>query len=190
MPARLIYSALTSLDGYLADAEGAFDWAAPDDEVHAFVNDRERQVHTFLIGRRMYDYLMYWETVPTDSGPPIAREFAQIWQSSDKVVYSRTLDTPPTARTRIARQFDADEVRRLKQSADHDLSIGGAQLAAEAFRAGLVDEIQLYLNPILVGGGQAALPADVRLPLQLLDERRFGNGTVFLRYSCSAPPAE
>lgn len=185
MPARLIYSALTSLDGYLADQDGKFDWAAPDDEVHAFVNDAQRAIGTYLLGRRMYEVLLPWDAMPTDSGPAVARDFASIWQSADKIVYSTTLHTVPTARTRLETRFDPDAVRQLKDSAERDLSVGGAALASEVLRAGLVDELQLYLNPIVVGGGTAALPADLRLGLRLVDEHRFANGVVFVRYALS-----
>lgn len=185
--ARLIYSAVASLDGYIADADGHFDWSAPDEEVHGFLNELDRPIGTYLLGRRMYEVLVYWETVPTEDAAPAIRDFAGLWRAADKIVYSRTLETVSTARTRIERSFDVDAVRGLKASSEHDLSVGGPTLAAAALRAGLVDEVQLYLNPIVVGGGLAALPSDVRLPLSLQDERRFGNGVVFLRYSCSNP---
>jgi dihydrofolate reductase len=185
--AKLIYSALTSLDGYLADSAGNFEWAAPDEEVHAFLNQTEKSIGTWLLGRRMYGFMTYWETVPTDTGPEFVRDFARAWQSADKIVYSRTLTEVPTARTRLERDFDVDTVRRLKETADHDLSVGGAELAAQALAAGLVDELHLYLNPVVVGGGTAALPSGLRLPLSFLDERRFAGGAVFLRYSCSNP---
>jgi dihydrofolate reductase len=185
--ARLIYSAIASLDGYIADVDGVFDWSAPDEEVHAFVNDLERPIGTYLLGRRMYEVLTYWETAPTDTGPAVMRDFARMWQSTDKIVYSRTLSAASSARTRLEREFDVDAVRRLKESAEHDVSVGGANLAAQALAAGLVDEVQLYLNPIVVGGGTAALPSDVRIGLDLLDERRFAGGVVFLRYSCNNP---
>jgi dihydrofolate reductase len=172
----LVYSALASLDGYVADADGRFEWAAPDAEVHAFVNDLERGVGTMLLGRRMYDVLAVWETL--DEPEPEMRDFAEIWRAADKVVYSRTLEEVSTARTRIEREFDPEAVRRL----DGVVSIGGPELAAHAFRAGLVDEIHLFLSPILVGGGTAALPDGVRRELELVEERRFGNGFVFLRY--------
>jgi dihydrofolate reductase len=180
---KLIYSAITSLDGYVADADGGFDWAAPDDEVHAFVNELQRPVGTQLLGRRMYDVLAVWETI--DTGPeqaPVIRDFAEIWLASDKVVYSRTLEAVPTARTRLERGFDPEAVRALKGDADQDLTVGGPGLAAEALRAGLVDEIHLFLSPVVVGGGTRALPDGVRLDLELLDERRFGNGVVHLAY--------
>jgi dihydrofolate reductase len=172
----LVYSALASLDGYVADADGRFEWAAPDAEVHAFVNDLERGVGTMLLGRRMYEVLAVWETL--DEPEPEMRDFAEIWRAADKVVYSRTLEEVSTARTRIEREFDPEAVRRL----DGVVSIGGPELAAHAFRAGLVDEIHLFLSPILVGGGTAALPDGVRRELELVEERRFGNGFVFLRY--------
>jgi dihydrofolate reductase len=181
--AKLIYSAITSLDGYIADEDGNFDWAAPDEEVFAFVNDLERQVGTYLYGRRMYEVMALWETAHTFADQrPVMQDFAKIWQAADKVVYSRTLTAPSSARTRIERDFDPEAVRQLKASAGRDLTVGGPHLAAEAIRAGLVDECQLFLTPILVGGGSQALPDNVRVQLELLDERRFGNGTVFLRY--------
>jgi dihydrofolate reductase len=180
---RLIYSAIASLDGYVADADGNFDWAAPDDEVHGFVNELMRPVGTQLLGRRMYDVLAVWETI--DTGPeqaPVIRDFAGIWHASDKVVYSRTLDSVSTARTRLERDFDPEAVRALKVDADLDLTVGGPGLASEALRAGLVDEVHLFLSPVVVGGGTRALPDGVRLDLELLDERRFGNGVVHLSY--------
>jgi dihydrofolate reductase len=181
--AKLIYSAIASLDGYVADENGKFDWAAPDAEVHTFVNDLERPVGTYLYGRRMYEVMAYWETAHTVADQtPIARDFAEIWRAADKVVYSRTLDEVSSARTRIERAFDPQAVRKLKASAERDLGIGGPELAAQALEAGLVDELQLFLAPVVVGGGNRALPDNVRVKLELLDERRFGNGMVFLRY--------
>ena len=182
--AKLIYSAITSLDGYVADEDGTFDWAAPDAEVHAFVNDLERPVGTYLYGRRMYEVMASWETVPTDAGQPphVGRDYAKIWQAADKVVYSRTLAEASTARTRVEGEFDPEAVRRMKASAARDLSVGGPHLAAEAFRAGLVDECHLFLNPVVVGGGNRALPDHLRLGLELLDERLFGYGVVHLHY--------
>jgi dihydrofolate reductase len=180
--ARLIYSALTSLDGYVADENGNFDWAEPDEEVHTLVNDLERPVGTMLLGRRMYDVLVAWETMETTHEPTPIKDFAEIWRATDKVVYSRTLETVSSAKTRIEPTFDPDAVRRMKVEAARDLSIGGPDLAAQAIEAGLVDEIQLFLAPIVVGGGTRALPKGARVTLELLDERRFGNGTVFLRY--------
>jgi dihydrofolate reductase len=181
--AKLIYSAIASLDGYVADENGKFDWAAPDAEVHTFVNDLERPVGTYLYGRRMYEVMAYWETAHTVADQtPIARDFAEIWRAADKVVYSRTLDEVSSARTRIERAFDPQAIRKLKASADRDLGIGGPELAAQALEAGLVDELQLFLAPVVVGGGNRALPDNVRVKLELLDERRFGNGMVFLRY--------
>ena len=182
--ARLIYSGLISVDGYMADRDGNFDWAEPDAEVHSFVNELQRTVGTYLFGRRMYDVLKVWEH-PEDFGevPGYIRDFAEQWQAADKVVYSRTLQEVSTARTRIEREFSADAVARLKARADRDLAIGGPEIAAEAVRAGLVDEFQMFLTPVAVGGGKRFLPDDVRLGLDLLEERRFGNGTVFLRYA-------
>jgi dihydrofolate reductase len=182
--ARLIYSAIASLDGYVEDADGKFDWAAPDDEVHAFVNDLERQVGTYLYGRAMYDTMVYWDSPPeSETRSPTARDYADIWQRADKIVYSRTLETARSARTRFEREFDVEAVRRLKLSAGADISVGGAGLAAQAIAAGLVDEYQLFLVPVLVGGGKRALPdGGVRVNLELVEERRFRGGTVFLRY--------
>jgi dihydrofolate reductase len=181
--AKLIYSAIASLDGYVADEDGAFDWAAPDEEVHGFVNDLERPVGTYLYGRRMYEVMVPWETMHTlPHQTPASRDYTAIWQAADKVVYSRTLETASSARTRIERDFDPDAVRRLKEQASRAVSVGGAGLAAQAFQARLVDECHLFLNPVLVGGGTRALPDGVRLELELLDERRFGNGVVHLHH--------
>jgi dihydrofolate reductase len=181
--AKLVYSAIASLDGYVADEAGNFDWAAPDEEVHAFVNDLERKVGTYLYGRRMYEVMRYWETAQavTDQ-PPVMRDFAEIWQAADKIVYSRTLEAVSTARTRIERDFDPEAVRRMKAQAERDLSVGGPDLAAQALGAGLVDECHLFVAPVVVGGGKRSLPRDVRLKLELLDERRFGSGMVYLYY--------
>jgi dihydrofolate reductase len=181
--ANLIYSAIASLDGFTADANGNFDWAAPDEEVHAFVNDKERPVGTYLYGRRMYETMVYWETASTgDDQPAVVSDYARIWQAADKVVYSSTLDAVSSARTRLEREFDPDAVRRLKKDAGLDVTVGGPRLAAQALEAGLVDECHLFLNPVVVGGGTRALPAGLHRELELLDERRFGNGVVYLRY--------
>jgi dihydrofolate reductase len=185
--AKLIYSAISSLDGYIEDEAGGFDWAVPDDEVHAFVNDLERSAGTYLYGRRMYETMLGWETDPSLAAQsPLMRDFAASWQAADKVVYSTTLDAPSTARTRIERAFDADQVRQMKASASRDLTVGGPDLAAQAFRAGLVDECHLFLTPIIVGGGKPSLPDGVRLELELLEERRFAGGTVHLHYRTRA----
>ena len=182
--AKLIYSAIASLDGYIADEDGNFDWAAPDEEVHSFVNDLERPVGTYLYGRRIYETMVYWETAHTlPDQPPVVEDFAEIWQAADKIVYSKTLETPSSARTRIERDFDPEAVRQMKASAARDITVGGPDLAAQAIRAGLVDEYHLFLTPIVVGGGKQSLPDNVRLELELLDERRFGNGVVHLRYA-------
>src|SRR5688500_13723670 len=182
--AKLVYSAIASLDGYVADEEGKFDWAFPGDEVHASINDLERPIGTHLYGRRLYETMVFWETEPAAAdAPQVMRDFAEIWRAADKVVYSTTLETVSTARTRIERRFDFDAVRHMKEKAGSDLLIGGAHLGGQALRAGLVDELHLFLVPILVGGGTRALPEDVRMPLELTDERRFGNGMVLLRYS-------
>ena len=176
---RLIYSMSASLDGYVADESGKFDWSAPDEEVHTFINDLQRRVGTNLVGRRMHEVLSYWDDPPDlDEQPPCIREFAEIWQASDKIVYSRTLQTARAARTRVERNFDPEAVRLLKSESEGDLSIGGPDLAAQAIRAGLVDEYQLFVTPVVVGGGTAVLPGDTRIDLELLDEKRFGNGTV------------
>ena len=180
--AKLIYSAIASLDGYIEDEQGKFDWAAPDEEVHAFVNDLERPIGTYLYGRRMYDTMVFWETVSTSGEPAAFRDFAEIWRAAEKIVYSRTLQTPSSARTRIERDLDPEAIRSLKESSDRDVSVGGPELAAQAMAAGLVDECQLFLNPVIVGGGKRALP-ELRAQLELLDERRFGGGVVFLRYA-------
>jgi dihydrofolate reductase len=181
--ANLIYSAIASLDGFTADQDGNFEWAAPDEDVHAFVNDLERPVGTYLYGRRMYETMAVWETMALDDEPPVMSDFAEIWRAADKVVYSRTLATASTARTRIERDFDPGAVREMKERAAADIGIGGPELAAQAIHAGLVDELQLFLVPVLVGGGKPALPTTARLHLELRDERPFGNGTVYLRYA-------
>jgi len=181
--AKLIYAAITSLDGYIEDEGGSFDWAEPDEEVHAFVNELQRPVGMYLYGRRLYETMRAWETDPgLAEHSPVMRDFAAIWKAADKIVYSRTLETVSTERTRIEREFDADAVRQLKAGAGSDLVIGGAALAAEAFRAGLVDECHLFLAPVLVGGGKRSLLDGVRQRLELLDDRRFRNGTLYLRY--------
>jgi len=184
--AKLIYSAITSLDGYVEDAEGKFDWAAPDDEVHAFVNELEREIGTYLYGRRMYETMVFWETVGTGADQPaVIRDFAEIWRAAEKIVYSRTLQTVSSARTRIERDFDLDALRQLKQSSAADITVGGAELAGQAIAAGMVDECHLFLGPIVVGGGKRALPDNLHEQLELLDERRFRNGVVYLRYGVS-----
>ncbi len=181
---KLVYSAIMSLDGFVADESGGFEWAEPDEEVHAFINDLERGAGTYLFGRRMYELMAVWETLGTDpSEPAPVREFGALWRAAEKVVYSTTLEAAPTERTRIARTFDPEEVRRMKAESDLDLSIGGPTLAACAIEAGLVDEYQLYVVPVVVGGGLRFLGEHVRLDLALLDERRFANGTVHLRYT-------
>jgi dihydrofolate reductase len=181
--ARLIYAAITSLDGYVADEQGNFDWAAPDEAVHAHVNDLERPIGTYLYGRRMYEVMRVWETLGTDGDESdIERDYAELWRAADKVVYSSTLPAVTTARTRLERSFDRDAVRDLKASAGSDLGIGGPGIAAHALAAGLVDDIHLYLNPVVVGGGTAALPDGVRAGLELVDEHRFDNGVVYLAY--------
>jgi dihydrofolate reductase len=184
--ATLLYSAIASLDGYIEDEDGTFGWAEPDEEVHSFVNDLERRVGSYLLGRRMYEVMLAWETLDLADQPRVMRDFAEIWRARDKIVYSRTLRAVSSARTRIERDFDADAVRQLKASAERDLSIGGPELAGHAFEAGLVDECNLFIAPIVVGGGRQAFPDNVWLELELLDERRFGNGMVHLRYRTAA----
>ena len=181
--AKLIYSAIASLDGYVEDEQGTFEWAAPDEEVHAFVNDLERPIGVHLYGRRMYETMAYWETEGAGSDEPaVSRDFALIWRAAEKIVYSRTLQTVSSARTRIERELDADAIRRLKQTSGTDITIGGAGLGGQAIAAGLVDELHLLLGPILVGGGKPALPGNVRARLELMDERRFRSGVVHLHY--------
>ena len=188
--AKLIYSTLASLDGYIEDSTGAFQWAAPDEQVFTFINDLDRPLGLYLYGRRRYEIMTYWETANTDrSQTEPERDYRQIWQAADKIVYSRMLPAPTSTRTRLERNFDPAAVRQLKQSSTSDLSIGGADLAGQAMTAGLVDECQLFLAPIAVGGGKPALPLNVRQRLHLLDEHRFNSGTVYLRYAI-LPPAE
>jgi dihydrofolate reductase len=181
--AKLIYAAIASLDGYVEDKQGQFDWAAPDDELLAFVNDLERPIGTYLYGRRMYETMVFWETVSTSGDQAaLTRDFAALWRAAEKIVYSRTLQTESSARTRLERDFEPTAVRRLKESSACDISVGGAELAAEAIAAGLVDECHLFLVPIVVGGGKRALPSDVRTQLELLAERPFRSGVVHLHY--------
>ena len=181
--AGLIYSAIMSLDGYTADASGNFDWAAPDDEVHAFVNDLVRPIGTYLYGRRMYETMVYWETALDEPDQhAVAEDFARIWKAADKVVYSSALESASSERTRIERHFEPEAIGRLKRDAGQDLAVGGAALAANAIKAGLVDEYQLLLVPHVVGGGKRALPDGARVELRLVQEHRFASGVVFLRY--------
>lgn len=180
--AKLIYVTIASIDGYIADRTGNFDWAAPDEEVHSFVNDLVRPVGTHLYGRRMYEVMRVWESLSLAGEPDCIRDFAEIWRAADKIVYSRTLEAPSGARTRIERVFDPGAVRQLKADASRDLSVGGPELAAGAFEAGLVDECGLVVVPVAVGGGNPAFPTGQRLNLTLLDERRFRGGAVYLRY--------
>jgi dihydrofolate reductase len=181
--AKLIYSAITSLDGYVADEDGNFDWAAPDEEVHAFVNDLERRVGTYLYGRRLYEVMVAWENMPAIADqPPVVQDYAEIWRAADKIVYSKTLDRASSARTRIERDFDPGAIRQMKATAGRDFTVGGASLAAQALKAGLVDECHFFITPTVVGGGNHSLPDKTRLELELLDERRFGNGVVHLHY--------
>jgi dihydrofolate reductase len=181
--AKLIYVMNVSLDGYIADEDGKLDWTAPDEEFYSFINDLERPVGTYLYGRRLYEMMAVWETDPTRADQsPVVREFAEIWQAADKVVYSRTLETASTARTRIEPDLDPEAVRQLKAASGRDLTVGGPTLAAHAITAGLVDEYHLFVWPVVLGGGKPFLPKRARLQLDLLDEKRFGNGMVYLRY--------
>ena len=177
---KLIYGVIMSLDGFIADEDGNFDWAEPDEEVHRFVNELQRPVGTLLYGRRMYETMVYWETQGEETD--FSRDYAEIWRAADKVVYSRTLEEPSSARTRLERAFDPKSVGGLKAAAAKDLAIAGPELAGQAMRSGLVDELQLFTVPVLVGSGRGAFPTDLKLGLALREERRFGNGTVFLRY--------
>jgi dihydrofolate reductase len=182
--AALVYMTITSLDGYVADERGEFGWARPDEEVHTAANDLARPIATHLYGRRMYEVMSWWEQPDADEADePIIREFAAMWQQADKVVYSSTLEAPHTARTRIERRFDPEAVAAMKAGSDGDLSISGPTLAAHALRAGLVDEVQLFVTPVAVGGGTPAFPIGLRLDLALVDSRTFAGGTVLLRYT-------
>jgi dihydrofolate reductase len=181
--ADLIYFTISSLDGYIEDIDGNFDWSEPDEEVHSYINNLVRAAGTYLYGRRMYETMIVWETDPNlAGGSPIYRDFAEIWQAADKIVYSSSLEGVSTSKTRMERVFDPEAVRQLKAAARQNLLIGGPDLAAHAFRAGLIDECQLLLAPVLIGGGKPALPSNIRLELELLEERRFHNGMVYLRY--------
>ena len=182
--ARLIYSYLASLDGFISDDKGNFDWAVPDDEVHTFINDLSRPIGTYLVGRAMYETMRVWDSPESFPDPsPTALDFARTWQAAEKVVYSTKLPAVSTPRTRIERRFDPAAVRQLKASAERDLAIGGANLAAQALAAGLVDELQLFLAPVLVGGGKRLFPSGLHLALELVEQRRFANGMVYLRHT-------
>jgi dihydrofolate reductase len=181
--AKLIYSAIASLDGYVADEKGEFDWAAPHEDLHAFVNDLERPMGTYLYGRRMYDVMVAWETMDSGADQPLVmRDYAQIWRAADKIVYSRTLERATSARTRIVRDFDPEAIRQMKTTVEQDISVGGSELAAQMLKAGLIDEVYLFLTPVLIGGGTQALATHVPVKLDLLDERRFGRGVGHVHY--------
>jgi dihydrofolate reductase len=180
---HLIYLANSSLDCYTEDIDGKYDWTTPDEEKFSFITNLVRAAGTYLYGRRMYETMMVWETNPNLAGEsPLMRDFAEVWQAADKIVYSRTLEAVSTRKTQIERNFDPEAIRRLKEAVEQDILIGGSELAAHAFQSGLIDECQLFIIPIIIGGGKQALPDNVRLNLELLEERRFGNGVVFLRY--------
>jgi dihydrofolate reductase len=180
---KLIYSAIASLDGYVADESGDFDWSAPDEELHGYINDRERSIGTYLYGRRMYDVMVVWEAAQTlTDQPAVIRDYARIWRSAEKIVYSTTLEAAASAKTRIESRFDADAVRELKSASERDISVGGPELAGQAMKAGLVDECHVFLTPIVVGGGNGFLPKGVRLSLDLIAEHQFSNGVVHLGY--------
>jgi dihydrofolate reductase len=180
--ATLVYSAITSLDGYVADRDGRFDWSMPDTEVHQRVNDLHREIGTYLYGRRLYDVMVAWETMDTAAEPPVVQDYARLWRAAHKVVYSTTLTEPRSARTQVEPSFDPVAVRRLLAGSPHDVLIGGPHLAAHAFRAGLVGEVHLFVSPVVVGGGTRALPPAVRLDLSLVAVERFGNGVVHLHH--------
>jgi dihydrofolate reductase len=180
--ARLIYTVITSLDGYVNDPDGNFDWAEPSDEVHAFVNDLERPIGTYLYGRRLYEVMAAWETMGRAGEPAVIADYAQLWRAAEKIVYSKTLQATTSARTRIERAFDLEAIRKMKAESERDITLGGPTLAALAIKAGLVDEYRFFVAPVAVGGGTPALPDRVHQKLELLDERRFGNGVVHLSY--------
>jgi len=181
--AKLICSGIVSLDGYTEDADGHFDWSMPDEEVHRFINDLERPIGTYLYGRRLYEVMLAWEDASAfDDGPQFVQDYARLWRAADKIVFSTTLDAASSLRTSIRRAFDPAAIARLKATAEHDISVGGADLAGQALKGGLVDELRLFISPVTVGGGKALIPDDLRLNLELLDERRFDNGVVYLRY--------
>jgi dihydrofolate reductase len=182
----LIVSMSVSLDGYVADRDGNFNWTEPDAEVHRFIDDRLRSIGTYLLGRRLYEVMAVWDTLEVEGEPEHVRDFAEEWRAADKIVYSRTLTEVTGARTRLERSFEPEAVRRLKETSERDLEVGGPGLAAHAFRAGLVDEVQLYLVPAALGGGTPLFPQGLRIDLELLETRSFGNGTVFLRHRVRA----
>lgn len=180
---QLVYTGIGSLDGFIADAQGEFDWSAPSEEVHAFINERDRAVVAELYGRRLYEVLKVWETYGTEpDASEVEREYGEIWRNRDKVVFSTTLASVSTARTRLERSFDPGAVRRFVDEVDGEVNIGGAHLAAQALRAGIVDRVEYYVNPVIVGGGTHWLPADLQVTLRLVEEHRFSNGVVHLAY--------
>jgi dihydrofolate reductase len=180
--AKLTYSTIVSADGYIEDPDGGLDWGMPDEELLSFINELERPVSTYLYGRRLYEAMLYWETAHTTAQSRLFQEFTGIWQAAEKVVFSTTLTSVSSARTRVERAFDPGKIRQLKSATEHDVTVGGADLAGQAIKAGLVDELQLFLVPVVVGGGKPALPNGVRSDLELLDTQRFASGAVYLRY--------
>lgn len=182
--AKLIYVSNMSLDGFIEDEDGRFDWTAPSDEVFAYITDLVRPLGTHLYGRRLYETMAVWETDPSLAAQSeLMADFAEVWRAADKTVYSTTLNAVATASSRLEPRFDPDEVRAMKSGAERDLMVGGANLAAQAFRAGLVDECHLFIHPVLAGRGKPCLPGDFRAQLELVDERRFRNGVVYVRYA-------
>lgn len=185
--AKLIYVTNTSVDGYIEDEAGRFDWTPTDDELFAFITDLVRPLGTYLYGRRLYQSMALWETDPRlAAGSELRTDFANVWQGADKVVYSTSLTSVATARTRLEHTFDPDAVRAMKASASRDLMVGGAQLAARAFDAGLVEECHLFIRPVVVGGGKPALPGGMRADLDLLEEVRLSGDVVYVRYRVRA----
>jgi dihydrofolate reductase len=182
--ARLVYAVLASLDGYVADEAGNFDWAAPGEDVHRFINELERSVGTYLFGRRLYEIMAVWQDFPDiEQEPEVIGEYAAIWQSADKIVYSETLAAVTTPKTRLDRSFDPQSVRAMVTDQEQDVSIGGPTLASHALRAGIVDDIHLFIVPHIVGGGTPCWPAGLPLQLDLAEQERFSDGTVYLHYT-------
>ena len=180
---KLIYAVNTSVDGFMEDQDGNFGWTEPNDEVFKFITDLMRPIGTHLLGRRMYETMMVWETDPKFAAESsLKRDFAEVWQAANKIVFSTTLENLPTRKTQLMRSFEPETIRQLKANSEHDILIEGPEIASHAFRAGLIDECHLFILPVVVGGGKSAIPNNLRLNLELLEEQHFGNGTVYLRY--------